>query len=243
VVGALDGRHHNPMVGANPPAVVTAVNPGVNATIQLLTSAATTNEAAHTTTTWWLDKANEWVRTIVGNSTQMNTADLVVPTVNIASTCNAYYTGNTINFYSAGGGCSNTAFSTVIVHEWGHGIDDRYGGISNATGDGLSEGWGDIFGLYIGDNPGLGIGFRIDGDGTHAHPARGPDHAAGDLAAVGNQDLLEHLRPLFSDRAGRRRGDLRGRRGAERLVVEVDAPVRVHRRGDAVHRAVSITGR
>ncbi len=39
---------------------------------------------------------------------------------------------------------------------------------------------------------GAGIGVRIDRDGGDAHPARGLHDAAGDLAAVGNQYLLEH---------------------------------------------------
>jgi hypothetical protein len=40
------------------------------------------------------------------------------------------------------------------------------------------------------------LGFRVrvgeDGDRGHAHATRGADHAAGDLAAVGDQDLIEH---------------------------------------------------
>ena len=39
------------------------------------------------------------------------------------------------------------------------------------------------------------VGFRIDGDRFHAHLARGLDDAAGDLAAVGDQNLVEHRRP------------------------------------------------
>ena len=37
-----------------------------------------------------------------------------------------------------------------------------------------------------------GIGVRIDSDGRDAHAARGGDNPAGDLAAIGNQDFLEH---------------------------------------------------
>jgi hypothetical protein len=36
------------------------------------------------------------------------------------------------------------------------------------------------------------IGVGVDGDRAHAEAARGGGHAAGDLAAVGNQDLGEH---------------------------------------------------
>ncbi|MBL8723072.1 MAG: hypothetical protein JNK49_03460 [Planctomycetes bacterium] len=203
-VGALDGVHHRPLVGANAPTASVTVSPGVNDTIQLLTSAATTNEAAHTTTSYWVDRTNAWLRSIVGNSTQMATISNILPTVNIASTCNAYYTNNTINFYQAGGGCANTAFSTVISHEWGHGIDDRYGGISNSTGDGLSEGWGDIIGMYLVDSPLLGSGFQTAnvalrrGDNTLLYPQTGAGvHTAGQVWMGFAWQLRQQLRTAF----------------------------------------------
>ena len=42
------------------------------------------------------------------------------------------------------------------------------------------------------DVPRVAVGLGVDGDGRDAHRARGADHAAGDFAAVGDQDLLEH---------------------------------------------------
>jgi len=46
--------------------------------------------------------------------------------VNIASTCNAYWDGVSVNFYRSGGGCRNTGeIAAVFDHEWGHGIDDN----------------------------------------------------------------------------------------------------------------------
>jgi hypothetical protein len=202
-VGTLDGRHHNPMIGANAPSGIFPITPGVNSTIQLLTAAATTNEAAHTTGSYWIDVTNEYCRRILGNTAQLNTASNIVPTVNIASTCNAYYTGNTINFYSAGGGCANTAFSTVISHEWGHGLDERYGGISNATGDGLSEGWGDIVGMYIVDSPNLGQGFQSagvalrSGNNTKLYGSQSEIHAAGEIWMGFAWKYRENLRAAF----------------------------------------------
>ncbi|MBT4530793.1 MAG: hypothetical protein HOC27_06260, partial [Phycisphaerae bacterium] len=40
--------------------------------------------------------------------------------VGVSGTCNAFYDYSSINFYNAGGGCSNTAFSVVVHHEYGH---------------------------------------------------------------------------------------------------------------------------
>ena len=38
----------------------------------------------------------------------------------------------------------------------------------------------------------IGIGIRMDGDGADAHRARGADDAAGDLAAIGDQETRHH---------------------------------------------------
>ncbi len=54
------------------------------------------------------------------------------------------------------------------------------------------------------DRPGLvgerdvqcpAVGLGIDRDRGDPHPPRGADDAAGDLAAIGDQDLAEHVRP------------------------------------------------
>ena len=42
------------------------------------------------------------------------------------------------------------------------------------------------------DVQGVPVGLGIDGDRLDAHPARGLDDPAGDFAAIGNQDTLEH---------------------------------------------------
>jgi hypothetical protein len=203
-VGALDGRHHSPISGGSAPSGNFTVNPGVATTIQLLTSGATFDQAAHTTTSWWTDKTNEWCRGILGNSPELAIADNVAVTVNIGSTCNAYYTGNSINFYSAGGGCNNTAFSTVVAHEWGHGIDDRYGGISQVNG--LSEGWGDILGLYQADSPILGSGFQTtgvgirDGNNNRQYPSGSGVHAQGESWMGFAWKLRDRLAITFGNR-------------------------------------------
>ncbi len=74
---------------------------------------------------------------------------------NLASTCNAYYSANTINFYVSGGGCNNTAFGTVVHHEYGHNIVEKAGSGQGAYGEGM----GDVCGLLVSDNAVTGIGF------------------------------------------------------------------------------------
>ncbi len=86
--------------------------------------------------------------------------------VNLAQTCNAYWDGSTVNMFSAGGGCANTALiADVLYHEWGHGLDDNTGGIEDGA---YSEGFGDIVSLIMTNSNVLGIGFRT----TNGSPVR-----------------------------------------------------------------------
>lgn len=182
----MQGVHCQLVQGPNSPTIAVQLSPG-NWLIQMSNSAPGQAEAAHASTYYWVYTENEWWRTIFGNSGQLNNLNNVLPTVNIASTCNAYYTGNTINFYAAGGGCNNTGFSTVVAHEYGHGLDDQYGGISNNSGDGLSEGWADISAMYLTDQPIVGANFFTNGgfvrtgnNGT-IYPPPSEVHAAGEV--------------------------------------------------------------
>jgi len=76
--------------------------------------------------------------------------------VNIADSCNAFYDGSSINFFLAGGGCNNTAFATVVHHEYGHHIVSVAGSGQGAYG----EGFGDVMGVLITDESSLGRGFQ-----------------------------------------------------------------------------------
>lgn len=60
--------------------------------------------------------------------------------VNINSSCNAFWNGRSVNFFRAGDGCVNTAYSDVAMHEYGHAVDAAIGGIVDG---GYSEGFGD----------------------------------------------------------------------------------------------------
>ncbi|HVK77786.1 MAG TPA: hypothetical protein VM734_30985, partial [Kofleriaceae bacterium] len=68
------------------------------------------------------------------------------------TSCDAYYQNRTINFFAAGGMCKNTAVEPVVIHEYGHFVDDAYGGIQDG---GLSEGWGDTLACFILDRAAL----------------------------------------------------------------------------------------
>jgi hypothetical protein len=103
----------------------------------------------------------------------------------VSGTCNAFYDYSSINFYNAGGGCSNTAFSVIVHHEYGHHLV-AVGG----SGQGMyGEGMGDVLGVLItGDNQ-LARGFYSDdcvngirnADNNHQYPCSGGIHDCGQL--------------------------------------------------------------
>ncbi|MEE2888400.1 MAG: hypothetical protein VX951_13300, partial [Planctomycetota bacterium] len=185
-----------------------SVTPGTPATIQFGNANMGENNRSQTTTYWHVDDANVWVRSLLpGATSQMNNISNINPRVNINSNCNAYYTSNTINFYTAGGGCNMTAFQTVIVHEWGHGLDAVFGGISQT--DGLSEGWGDLLGLYRSGQPELGAGFRTGttngirtGNNSYTYPAGGGVHQQGQTWMGWAWDLRKNLIVTHGNTAG-----------------------------------------
>jgi hypothetical protein len=69
------------------------------------------------------------------------------------------------------------------------GVEDFVGDQIGFAGSGRAEQHG-----FVGeaDMAGVGIGLGIDGDRADAHAAGGLDHPAGDFAAVGDKDLVEH---------------------------------------------------
>ena len=126
-----------------------------------------------------------------------------------AGSCNAFYNGNSINFYAAGGGCNATGnIADVVYHEYGHAINgNRYngngwgGGMSNG---GLNEGFADIWALSLTISPILGIGFydndptgfvrRYDQDRkVYPQDLVGEVHADGEIIAGAFWDLYLNL--------------------------------------------------
>jgi hypothetical protein len=117
-----------------------------------------------------VNKVRDWVRSVNPLDSK---ADFVhTANVNLAQTCNAFFNGNSINFYSAGGGCPNTAYSTVVAHEDGHWLNVIYG--TGNGGDGIGEGNADVWAMYIYDDPIVGLNFC----GTGCHVRNGNNNTA-----------------------------------------------------------------
>jgi len=90
-------------------------------------------------------------------------ANAMAVNVNINQNCNAFYSpvDQSINFYVAGGACTNTANSTVVYHEYGHHLVQSGGSGQGAYGEGMS----DCVAIVVSDSPLLGLGFNA-GCGT-----------------------------------------------------------------------------
>jgi hypothetical protein len=132
---------------------------------------------------------------------------------NLADVCNAYYTGNTINFFIAGSGCANSAFGDVVAHEYGHNVIAKGGSGQGAYGEGMS----DIHAVLLSDSPQLGVGFQscsvgdrtaqntcqfsasqcATGSTAYGAPCGGGIHSCGQLISGCVWDLRNRLRTLY----------------------------------------------
>jgi hypothetical protein len=121
--------------------------------------------------------------------------------VRVSGTCNAFYDGTSINFYPAGGGCNNTAFSVVVHHEYGHHLVNVAGSGQGAYG----EGFGDVMGVLLTDESRLAVGFQTcttgirDANNTCQYSATGCSscgsaiHSCGQLLSGCVWDLRNNL--------------------------------------------------
>ncbi|MFN0130970.1 MAG: hypothetical protein ACKVW3_00305 [Phycisphaerales bacterium] len=77
----------------------------------------------------------------------------------VSGSCNAYWNGSSINFFNAGGSCPNTAYSSVVAHEYGHFIVDTLGGGAGLPQNAFGEGFADTCAMMLYDTPVVGHDF------------------------------------------------------------------------------------
>ena len=119
--------------------------------------------------------------------------DFSLPTnIDVAGECNAFYDGQSINFYDVGGGCNATSLiADVVWHEYGHGINGYYyaslgAGFNNGA---MNEGYADLWAMSLGDIAEIGKGFYTDNeDGIRVYdeePKVYPQDLVGEVHADG----------------------------------------------------------
>lgn len=120
-----------------------------NATLDFHTTAEF--EVAQVSAFYWVNRAAEFARSKIRGRL------FYVPTrVNLNAAGNAFWDGFALNFFRSGDGFPNTAYSDVIIHEFGHAVDGRLGGILSR---GYSEGFGDALAILITEQPEMGRDF------------------------------------------------------------------------------------
>jgi len=157
--------------------------------------------------------ARQYVRHLDPNLTNLDA--MLAVNVNLNQICNAYYdpTSVSVNFFKAGGNCTNTGeIADVVFHEFGHRVTDsrytQHGGLNIVDGS-LGEGFADLVSSFMRDDPRIGIGFFQKGsilrtcDNTKKWPKDlNPDiHISGeiisgaiwDLRKLIGRDTAEHL--------------------------------------------------
>jgi hypothetical protein len=170
--------------------------------VDLSLNATTAEELAQTSAFIWVNRAHDFVQDFLPSD-----AWAPMPTrVNIANSCNAFFDGTSLNFFQAGGGCVNTAYSDVVMHEYGHAVDQTFGGILD---HGYSEGFGDSLAVMGTQQPCVGRDFF--GAGTCLRPATDvilwPPSSGEDVHAIGRRyvgfvwALVTELQAVYSPAA------------------------------------------
>jgi hypothetical protein len=123
-----------------------------------------------------VNELHDWTKAINPGDTLIDfvaTAD-----VNNAAWCNAWYIGDETQYFLPDGSCANTAFSSVVYHETGHWMNDRYG--SGNGPDGFGEGNADNYSTFLSDNPIIGENFTCVGAGCYIRTAENTRQFCGD---------------------------------------------------------------
>lgn len=137
------------------------------------------------------NRIHDWLKRVDPGFTNLDYG--MICNVNLAGSCNAFWNGSTINFYREGGGCVNMAqMSDVVMHEYGHAINQTtYSPSGPPSGpSGLSEGFSDIVAqtntndYLIGRGINSGSGYIRDARNVRQYPGTecgGQEHCMGEI--------------------------------------------------------------
>ena len=157
-------------------------------------STAQTNAFIHTHTTRNYVVSRAPAFTALDMKVTINTA--------VSGTCNAFYSSaeQSINFFNAGGGCVNTAYSTVVAHEYGHFMVNRRNLAQGAFGEGFS----DTVSILQYDDPILGREFfgpgtfvRDPKNSSQQFPCSGGSHFCGEVLGGVWVRIVENFKSTY----------------------------------------------
>lgn len=152
----------------------------------------------------WANITRDWALSHFPNMPELSTQTDWPININLANSCNAFYDYSSINFYTSGNGCPNTAFSDVVAHELGHHLIAICGSGQGQYG----EGGGDCNGILLTREPTLGNGFLGNcgegirtADNNYQYPQNGAIHDSGQLLSGCIWDMVLQLGGPTSDEA------------------------------------------
>ena len=96
------------------------------------------------------NRLRDWIRSVNPDDDTADFVNEAMVNFDLAS-CNGSYDGTQTTFYVGSGSCVDSAYSSIIAHESGHWLNDRYGSGNGITGFG--EGCADVYGMYMFDSP------------------------------------------------------------------------------------------
>lgn len=207
VTASLAGRHAIVRDGQLPTVSVSHKING-RGTLTFSGPSPSENEKAQVTGYLLTDYINRWVQGIV--PAFRHQLDGLLVDTNLPGPCNAFFHSGTgsISFFESSAGCSNSCFSTVIFHEWGHALDHAFGGIS--TLEGLSEGWSDTLAAFATGQPFIAEGLQggtwlrtVDNAQTYPPPCS-PAHCAGQTFSGFNWGVRRRFMQRYGNELGAR---------------------------------------
>ncbi|MDB5038078.1 MAG: hemagglutinin protein [Bacteriovoracaceae bacterium] len=126
--------------------------------------------------------------------------------------CNAWFDPDekTLNFLEANAKCeASSHFADIIMHEWGHGFDDAFGGIQDNA---FSEAIGDFTAVLMTGDPRMAPGFfkssedpirRIDMVKIYPRDQSRDPHLEGLIVSGAWFETLLMMKKIYGDDAGR----------------------------------------
>lgn len=173
------------------------------------------NTIRHLSAYYHTSLVHDYMKTVLPNFTALD-IPLTTRVDRTDGTCNAFFNGNSINFYTTAGGCNALSMvADVVYHEYGHAITNYfYSSLGqNFQNGGMGEGYSDIFAITLNNSPILGIGFSATNPNTSIrrydiNPKIFPQNLVGQVHAdgeiicgawyrtaqnIGNQDTMMRI--------------------------------------------------
>ncbi|MBM3936580.1 MAG: hypothetical protein FJ343_05460 [Sphingomonadales bacterium] len=128
------------------------------------TSTSLWNKVPHLSAYYHATKVHDYMKSFLPTFTALD-IPLTTKVERTDGNCNAFFNGNSINFYTQAGGCNTLAIvADVVYHEYGHAITNYfYNALGTPFRNGaVGEGYSDVYAITLTDTPVLGVGFNLN---------------------------------------------------------------------------------